>query len=115
MLPVFEKTLPPSVCSHTHAHTHTLSLSLSLSLSQNNTPPTHTVCMCVSLTIDRSERNFFFRNDLKLDFSDSKQVCDIIVNNLFMRGITQIGIIMTATANHTLYSIAFARADLVPL
>ena len=45
---------------------------------------------------------------LKLDFSDFKQVCDIIVNNLFMRGITQIGI-----ANHRLYSIAFARAELI--
>ena len=73
------------------------------------------VCVCVSLTIDRSEGNFFFSNDLKLDFSDFKQVCDIIVNNLFMRGITQIGIIMTTTANHTLYSLAFVRADLIPL
>ena len=73
------------------------------------------VCVCVSLTIDRSEGNFFFRNDLKLDFSDFKHVCDIIVNNLFMRGVTQIGIIMTTTANRTLYSITFARADLIPL
>ena len=50
-----------------------------------------------------------------LDFSDFKQVCDSIVNNLFLRGITQIGIIMTTNANHTLYTIALARADLFPL
>ena len=77
----------------------------------NNNMVTWTAC----LTIDRSEMNFLFRNDLKLDISDFKQVCDIIVNNLFMSGITQIGIIMTTTANHTLYSKAFARADLIPL
>ena len=51
----------------------------------------------------------------KLDFSDFKQVCDIIVNNLFMRGIPQIGIIMTTAAVHTLYIIAFAYADLISL
>ena len=50
-----------------------------------------------------------------LDFSDFIQVCDSIVNNLFRRGIRQIGIIMTTNANHTLYTIALACANLIPL
>ena len=57
--------------------------------------------------------DIFNNNNLKLEF---KQVYDIIVNNLFMRHITQIGIIMTTTANHTFRTtVAFARADLILL
>ena len=40
---------------------------------------------------------YIYKNDLKLDFPDFKQVFDIIVNNLFTRGKTQISIIMTTT------------------
>ena len=111
MQPVFEKTLPEhhrrSV--HTHRHTHVV-----CSHTQTHTQHTHTEWVC---ELDHRSEGifFFFQNDLKLDFSDFKQVCDIIVNNLFMRGVTQISIIMTTTANHTLYSITFAHADLIPL
>ena len=113
MQPVFEKTLPEhhrrSV--HTHRHTH---VGLFTDTHTQHTH-THTHSGCVSLTIDLKGFFFLFQNHLKLDFSDFKQVCDIIVNNLFMRGVTQISIIMTTTANHTLYGITFARADLIPL
>jgi len=102
MQPVFEKTLPEHHRRSVQTHRHTY---------------THIEWVC---ELDhRSEGIFliFFQNDLKLDFSESdfKQVCDIIVNNLFMRGVTQISIIMTTTANHTLYGITFACADLIPL